>query len=105
MNLDLTPLASGETLQLAACGIEGVADSDVKILVWFPLHNDFIARHGDVDTHVVSHPLMLVSMRDLDQDAARHDVVVKGLQLGSLFTDCDLSGFGKRYVPCRDLQG
>jgi hypothetical protein len=70
---------SGVTLQLTACGIEGVTDSHVDVLVGLvrlgvPGHSELASRYRQVDADVVEIALVMVLVLGLHDHAAAHDV-------------------------------
>jgi len=43
---------TGVIVQLPPGGVEGVAQGDIDILVFLPIHYDFRARHGQIDVDI-----------------------------------------------------
>jgi len=104
VRLDSPALLSGEVLQTAACGIEGVVDGDTGVavhaldlrllvvrLVFLVFHtavqrrlvthdNRRTTRNGHLDADVKVPPVVAMAMRDLDEDAAPHDARVELFQ-------------------------
>ena len=97
MLLDVAALDPDMVLQLAACGLEGIAYGYIDILVRLfvirhPADNDLITFGPDVNHDVIDIALMLMLVRCLDRDPATDNVIAELLQLlrmlnhGSLYS-------------------
>jgi hypothetical protein len=80
MNFDLTALATAVILQLAAHGVEGIAERDIDINVGVVLgglarRNQGLIGHRDINAHAVMIAVLMVLMGLLDSDPAACDLV------------------------------
>src|SRR5687768_8450409 len=105
MALDVAALAAHVVLQPTPCGVEGVAQGDLHLLVVLMRDGDFAARHLEIDAHVELLALALVARAELDHDAAAYDVVVIALELFRLLADRPIQGVGLCNAVQRDLEG
>jgi hypothetical protein len=90
MHFDLAPNDAGMVLELAAGGIEGVANGDADILVGTPrlriaANDDLAAGHRDIEPDPEQIALLVAPMLTLDGDSAGHDLVEEPVELLGVF--------------------
>lgn len=108
MILDLAPLDADIFFQLARCCSEGVAESDVKVLmgllvVVVTAHDDVLVRNADVNSDFVEITLMLMMMFRFNSNTAADDVIAELFQFGRFFPYPGFNRIGMRDAPKRNL--
>jgi hypothetical protein len=107
-SFDLAPLDPGAILQLAPRLVEGVADLEVEVPVLRMLgrvapHHDLFTGDLQVNADLVEVALLVMAMRDVDDDAAAHDPVVEFVQPLRLRADLRIELFRWGKVVKDDL--
>jgi hypothetical protein len=97
--LDVAAHLSRVILEPPRRGVEGVANGDIDVLMrvieWAcAIHHHVLARHADIDAHVIQLALVMVAVRRLHHDAAADDAVVEAFELRRLLADALLDGGG-----------
>lgn len=108
MTFCIAPLAPGKLQQLPVHGIEGITNGDIGILVGLmlvrlQLHDQLLARNGDINIHLVEIPLLMVLMLQRDNDAATHDLIMDLIKGGRPFTNVGLHRCGWLHMTKGDL--
>lgn len=67
MRLDGASPAAGKILQLAPCGIKGIPDRHVDILVGLTLDHQLPAGQGEINPDIIEQPFMLMPMRRIEK--------------------------------------
>ena len=111
MSFHVPPLFLAEVLKLTTSDVEGFPDGDGRSfrLVGCPvkarlvLHDDLVARNGDVNADVdrVSGPMMPV--RDFYENPTTHDAGIERLEVRGLLTNQRFKRRRGRRVAERDL--
>jgi hypothetical protein len=94
--------------QAAAGGVERIADGHVYVLMRVVLgrlaaHDEFIARHRQVDANMVELALMVAAMRRLDHHPAAHDAVAEAFEAGYMRAYVVFDSLARRYAAEADL--
>jgi hypothetical protein len=87
MNLGFSPQAMDVILQLPPCGIESIAQRNVRILIVAPVYDNFVTRHAEIDAYIEFLALLLMAMRHFHYYAARNNMGKKIIQFLHLFAD------------------
>ena len=70
----------------------------------FAIYNNFSSRNLHIKPNMVQAALPVMAVRYVYRDAARHNVIVKGVELFRFLADPFLNRGGRHHVPVSDLQ-
>jgi hypothetical protein len=108
--LDFALSFAGEILKLPTCGLKGVADSHVDIVVgirnvWIPVDYDIGGPgYRKMNLYLIGVALVVPMLRPADNHAYQGDSVRERLELLPVITDAGLDGVGMLDVFERDLK-
>jgi hypothetical protein len=110
VGLDRAALLAAVFLEAPACGVEGVADRHVDVLVRVALvvvpagHGDFAVGHREIDADMVDVALSVVLVRRLDQNPAPHHRCVELFEFFGFLPDLGFDGSRRLHLPEGDFQ-
>ena len=110
MILDIATLTIGLVLKLALCGIKGVAQRHIGILVTMvgtggSAHNDRrTAGQTQLDPNIEQIALLMAPVRRFDHDPATDQPVAEALELGGFLSDAGLDGLRGRHALEHDVE-
>jgi hypothetical protein len=108
VRLHVAALAPGVVGELPGGLVERYVNRGVDVLMVAILRRRTVddelgARHRKVDSDAVLAPVPVMTMRLLDGDAAPHDTVEEGLELGKTAADVVVQSFGTFHLSIGDL--
>jgi hypothetical protein len=82
----------------------GLDFAQLLVMAGFVRDDDLLAGHGQIDAHLDAIAVLVVPMKEGDEDVTSHDCAVIGLELRGARTDQLVEGVRGREVAIGDLQ-